>query len=45
VERSETPGTTMNLSRQPAEAGDSDWLYLDDIEMANHKKLPPASRA
>jgi hypothetical protein len=26
------------------EAGDSDWPNLNDHEMANNKKLPPASR-
>jgi len=33
----------QDLSRKPADAGDSHWL--NDYEMANYKKLPPASRA
>src|SRR5215475_15561736 len=37
------PRYDQDLSRKPADAGDSHWLY--DDEMANNKKLPPASRA
>src|SRR5215510_6560304 len=37
------PRYDQDLSRKPADAGDSHWL--NDDEMANNKKLPPASRA
>jgi hypothetical protein len=30
-------------TRQTREAGDSLWLNLNDDEMANNEKLPPAS--
>jgi hypothetical protein len=43
VERSRNPRYDQDLSRKPADAGDSHWL--NDDEMANNKKLPPASRA
>jgi hypothetical protein len=45
VERSRNPRYVQHLSRKPADAGDSHWLNLNDDEMANNKKLPPASRA
>jgi hypothetical protein len=32
-----------DLSRKPADADDSHWLNLNDDEMANNEKLPPAS--
>jgi hypothetical protein len=35
------PRYDQDLSRKPADAGDSHWL--NDDEMANNKKLPPAS--
>jgi len=45
VERSRNPRYVQRLSRKPADAGDSHWLTLNDDEMANNKKLPPAPRA
>jgi hypothetical protein len=45
VERSRNPRYVQHLSRKPADAGDSHGLNLNDHEMTNNKKLPPASRA
>jgi hypothetical protein len=44
VERSGTP-VRSGFITQAREAGDSHWRDLDDDEMANNEKLPPASRA
>jgi len=46
VERySAEPQVRPGFITQAREAGDGDWHNFDDDEMANNKKLPPASRA
>jgi hypothetical protein len=46
VERgSAEPQVGTGIYQLAREVGGSDWPIINDDEMANNKKLPPASRA